>query len=80
MRDCIWALLEPSVLSSQFFLDSIFVNSPICEIYLASLVAQMVKNPPCNVGDLGSIPELGTSPGGGNDNPLQNSCLENLHG
>ena len=26
----------------------------------------------------GSIPELGRSPGGGNGNPLQDSCLENL--
>ena len=30
-----------------------------------------------NVGDLGSIPGLGRSPGGGNGNPLQCSCLEN---
>ena len=39
----------------------------------ASLVAQMVKN----TGDLGSIPESGRSPGEGNGNPLQYSCLEN---
>ena len=31
----------------------------------------------CNVGDLGLIPGLGRSPGEGNGNPLQNSCLEN---
>ena len=31
-----------------------------------------------NVGDLGSIPGLGRSPGEGNGNPLQYSCLENL--
>ena len=31
----------------------------------------------CNVGDLGLIPELGESRGGGNGNPLQYSCLEN---
>ena len=31
----------------------------------------------CKVGDLGSIPGLGRSPGGGNGNPLQYSCLEN---
>ena len=30
-----------------------------------------------NVGDPGSIPGLGRSPGEGNDNPLQYSCLEN---
>ena len=40
----------------------------------------MVKNPPVNAGHKrdGSIPGLGRSPGGGNDNPLQYSCLENL--
>ena len=38
------------------------------------------KEPACNVGDLGSIPELGRSPGGGHGNPLQYSCLENPHG
>ena len=31
----------------------------------------------CNAGDLGSIPGLGRSPGGGHGNPLQYSCLEN---
>ena len=43
----------------------------------ASLVAQMVKKPACNVGDLDLIPGLGRSPGEGNDYPLQYSCLEN---
>ena len=31
----------------------------------------------CNTGDLGSIPGLAISPGEGNGNPLQYSCLEN---
>ena len=31
----------------------------------------------CNAGDLGSILGLGSSPGEGNGNPLQDSCLEN---
>ena len=30
----------------------------------------------CNAGDLGSIPGLGRSPGEGNGNPFQYSCLE----
>ena len=30
----------------------------------------------CQVGDVGSLPELGRSPGEGNGNPLQYSCLE----
>ena len=33
-----------------------------------------------NVGDLGSIPGSGRSPGGGYGNPPQYSCLENPHG
>ena len=37
----------------------------------------MVKNLPANAGDLGSIPESGRSPGEGNGNLLQYSCLEN---
>ena len=37
----------------------------------------MLKNPPANVGDLDSIPGLGRSPGGGNGNPLQYSCVGN---
>ena len=43
---------------------------------LASLVAQLVKNP-CNVRNLGSIPGFGRSPEEGSGYPLQNSCLEN---
>ena len=38
------------------------------------------KESTCNVGDLGSIPGLGRSPGGVYGNPLQYSCLENPHG
>ena len=37
----------------------------------------MVKNPLANAGDVGSIPGLGKSPGEGNGNLLQYSCLEN---
>ena len=38
------------------------------------------NNPPANAGDtrnMGSVPESGRSPGVGNGNPLQYSCLEN---
>ena len=38
----------------------------------------VVKNLPANVGNASSIPGLGRSPGGGNGNPLQYSCLENF--
>jgi len=37
----------------------------------------VAKNLPGNAGDAGSIPGLGRSPGEGNGNPLQYSCLEN---
>ena len=35
------------------------------------------KESACNVGDLGLIPGLGRSPGEGNGNPLQYSCMKN---
>ena len=46
----------------------------------ASQVVLVAKNPPANAGDSGdsdSIAGLGRSPGEGNGNPLQYSCLEN---
>ena len=53
------------------------------EIYSKQLaqVVLVVKNPPTNAGDIrdaGSIPGLGRSPGEGNGNPPQYSCLENI--
>ena len=49
----------------------------------ATQVALAVKNLPANAGfarDVGSIPGLGRSPGGGQGIPLQGSHLENPHG
>ena len=37
----------------------------------------VVENPFANAEDMGSIPRLGKSPGVGNGNTLQYSCLEN---
>ena len=37
----------------------------------------VVENLPASAGDMGSVPESGGSPGGGNGNPLQYSCLGN---
>ena len=37
----------------------------------------VVKNPPANAGDMGSISRSGRSPGEGNGNPLQHFCLGN---
>ena len=47
---------------------------------LGFLCGSAVKESTCNAGatgNVGSIPGLGRSPGGGHDNPLQYSCLEN---
>ena len=53
----------------------------ICKVVgKSSQVELIVKNLPANAGDLRDahwIPESERSPGGGNGNPLQNSCLEN---
>ena len=58
--------------------SSISISS---SILTASLVALVVKKPLAKVGDtrdVGSVPGLGRSPGGGHGNPLQYPCLENL--
>ena len=53
---------------------------PGCAVYFGMPfpVDSEVKASACNAGDPGSIPGLGRSPGEGNGNPLQYSCLENL--
>ena len=43
----------------------------------AFLITQLVKKSACNAGDPGSIPGSRGSPGEGNGNPFQYSCLEN---
>ena len=47
-------------------------------VFGASLIAQWVKNLSANAGDMDLIPGLERSPGEGNGNSLQCSCLENL--
>ena len=61
-----------------------FPTSPKRVIYLPYTQhlagGSVVKDPPANAGDkadVDSIPRTGRSPGGGNDNLLQYSCLEN---
>ena len=48
-------------------------------MYTFSHVALVVKNLPIDAGDIKGVstPGSGRSPGGGHDNPLQHSCLEN---
>ena len=53
------------------------------DLIWAYQVMLVIKDPSTNAGDIrgkGSIPELGSSPGGGHGNPLQYSCLEKPHG
>ena len=54
-------------------------GSPV-KYALCNIGGPVVKNPPANAGDtgdVGSIPGLGRSPGEGNGNPFQYSCLGN---
>jgi len=54
-------------------------SNPFTSYFGTSQVARVVKNPPANTGDIrdsGEIPGLGKSPGDGNGNPFQFSCLE----
>ena len=60
---------------SSFSLSAIRV---LVSAYLG--LPRSLRKHPKNVGDLGSIPGLGRSPGRGHGNPLQHSCLENPHG
>ena len=50
---------------------------PQCPSQLGFSGSSNGKEYACNAGDMGSIPGLGRSPGEGNGNPLQYSCLEN---
>ena len=47
------------------------------KVFTTSFGGSEGKASACNVGDPGSIPESGRSPGEGNGNPLQYSSLEN---
>ena len=64
-------------LKNVILLILLFFLELVIFILRASLVAQTVKASACNAGDLGSIPGSGRSPGEGNGNPFQHSCLEN---
>ena len=65
-----------------FFLDQLefsrrdfcYENEPTNNV---SYTDSVVKNPPANAGDVGSIPGSERSPGAGNGNPLKYSCLGN---
>ena len=49
----------------------------VFRLHTGLLGGSMVKNLPADTGDVGLILALGSSPGEGNGNPVQYSCLEN---
>ena len=71
---------EPQLINIQAFSTQVrkrcAVNNFIC-LLMGFPGCLVVKNLPANAGDEGSIPGLGISPGEGNGNPLQYSCLGN---
>ena len=76
---------EPSAVLLAYFAEPglycpLLVNAQqgLCSGYLTGYHHAETdgKESACNAGDLGSVPGLGRSPGEGNDNPLQYSCLE----
>ena len=72
-------LLEASFrhLPYFFYLQSCSRVFSIYNFVIGSPHSSVVKESACNSGDPGSIPGSERSPGGGNGNPLQYSCLEN---
>ena len=81
-------VLLPSSSNPQFFFFFFFriINflpvlesflSPSLSIYIDTYCGSVSKESACNEGDSGLIPASGRSPGEGNGNPLQHSCLEN---
>ena len=69
----IWTL--EYFLKNKYLLSIYYAPSPILRGFPGG---SEVKTSLCNAGDPGSIPGSGRSPGEGNGNPLQYSCLENL--
>ena len=74
------SLLSPShkEFLLYFLLKILWLNFDIwVMMFPGSPDSSACKESACNVGDLGSIPGLGISPGEGNGNPIRYSCLEN---
>ena len=84
ISQCMSSLICLSLYATEFEVFLLGCMSRVWSPYLfwglIPLLAQVVNNLPTNAGDTrdsGSIPGSGRSPGGGNDNPLQDFCLEN---
>ena len=63
-------------LRPSLWLAHLSVQSPFSETLPSSRDTAVGEESACNAGDPGSIPRSGRSPGEGNGNPLQYSCLE----
>ena len=77
----VWFLPETALLGFQVGIFSLCLQVVIAVCVHVSRGfpgGSAVKNSPANAGDAGSIPGSGRSPRGGNGNPCQYSCLENL--
>ena len=57
--------------------ELILLKTPYIKVKYSHYVWQLIVYVSYNAGDLGSIPGSGRSPGEGNGNPLQYSCMEN---
>ena len=69
---------EVQISSYRYLYLSIYLLSTyVLYICVGFLNVSVVKNSLANAGDVGSVPGLGRSPGEGNGNPLQYSCLGN---
>ena len=71
-----------SLIPNNIAIFSVHTHLPLKKADLTSTILQfpgdsVSKESACNLGDLGLIPRSGRSPGEGNDNPLQYSCLGN---
>ena len=76
-----WMKLEP-IIQSEVRETPIYIQKEKHQYSILTHIdgfpgGSEVKSSVCNAGDLGSIPGSGRSPGEGNGNPLQYSCLEN---
>ena len=62
--------------STKFIVRQLYLNKAVTG-FPGGAVVEILPTSAGDTGDLGSISELGRTPGGGNGNPLQSSCLEN---
>ena len=75
-----WGAITFSVSRIKRQINRICLSFFMSEVKMGFLGGSDGKESSCNVGDPGSIPGLGRSPGGRHGNPLQSSSLENPHG